>query len=280
MSISAKDCGLPWAARKGFGVGHSPVICAFMAVLVLVAGCSRGEEPPPPVQDNKVVRPIERPPPPPPQMAEAPATDEDLGAPPAEQTAETGMAAVTEKAPGEPEKEVPKAERPPEPEPGYYVVSKGETLWSVAGRAEVYGDPLKWPILWRSNADTLGDMAEGVDFVDKELPEGIRLKVVTPEEVEENLKRRANHFWVLNILSSPNKGEVTSAAMKLLRGGYPVYITRAKVKGKDYMRVRVGFFKSKKEADSKGEEIVAQLKMGELWKTKAGEEEFKGFGGY
>ncbi len=46
------------------------------------------------------------------------------------------------------------------------------------------------------------------------------------------------------------------------------------------MRLRVGFFEKKDEADSEGEKIKALLNLGEPWKTKVGKEELEEFGGY
>ncbi len=40
-----------------------------------------------------------------------------------------------------------------------HVVQPGETLWSIAARAEVFGDPLLWLLLYRWNRDQIGDPA-------------------------------------------------------------------------------------------------------------------------
>jgi hypothetical protein len=173
-----------------------------------------------------------------------------------------------------------KKEKRAEPEPGYYYIKKGDSLARIAGRKDVYGDPLKWPILCRLNMDKLGKMAVWDDFADRPLLEGMRLKIITPDEKKENLEKRANKRWVVNVLSTPNKKEIIPATVKLLQEGYLAYITRTKVKGKDYMRLRVGFFGEKAEADAAGEMIKALLNFGDPWKTKAGKEEFRDFGGY
>lgn len=36
-------------------------------------------------------------------------------------------------------------------------VKKGECLWYIAGYPEVYGDPLKWPLIYRANRDKIKD---------------------------------------------------------------------------------------------------------------------------
>lgn len=259
-------------------------ICVCLTLFLSLPGCARDEEPLPPVQGAKVVKPIKRPPPPPlPEEAEKPPTTSEgpkQAEPEEKKTEELKAAAVPAKASEKPDMETGKQETPVKEEPGYYTVKKGDTLASIAGRTDIYGDPLKWPILCRLNMDKLGKMKVGEDFADRTLTEGVRLKIITPDEKKENLKKRADKLWVVNVLSTPNKREIIPATMKLLGEGYPAYITNTKVNGKDYMRLRVGFFGKKAEAESEGEKIKALLKLGEPWKTKAGNEEFKDFGGY
>jgi hypothetical protein len=194
--------------------------------------------------------------------------------------AEARMAAVPAKGSEKLDMRVAKKERPAEQEPGYYYIKKGDSLARIAERKDVYGDPLKWPIVCRLNMDKLGKMAVWEDFADRPLLEGMRLKIITPDEEKENLKKRANKVWVVNVLSTPNKKEIIPATMKLLEKGYLAYVTRTHVKGKDYMRLRVGFFGEKAEADAAGKKIKALLNLGDPWKTKAGKEEFKEFAGY
>jgi nucleoid-associated protein YgaU len=40
-----------------------------------------------------------------------------------------------------------------------HVVKPGETLWSIAAKANVYGDPLLWPLIYRWNRDQIGNPA-------------------------------------------------------------------------------------------------------------------------
>jgi nucleoid-associated protein YgaU len=41
--------------------------------------------------------------------------------------------------------------------PKTWTFQYGECLWTVAGYEEVYGDPLRWPRLWRGNTDMIED---------------------------------------------------------------------------------------------------------------------------
>ncbi len=258
-------------------------ICICLTLFLSLAGCSTEEEALPPLKENKVVKPIKKPPPSPPEKAETPPST-SVGLKPAKpeekKKVEVKTAAVPAKVSEKPDIEVAKKGTPAKQEPGYYFIKKGDSLASIAGRKDVYGDPLKWPILCRFNMDKLGKMELGEDFADRPLPQGMRLKIITPDEEKENLEKRANKVWVVNVISTPNKKEIIPATMKLLEEGYLAYITRTKVKGKDYMRLRVGFFGKKAEADAEGERIKALLDLGDPWKTKAGKEEFKDFGGY
>ncbi len=36
-----------------------------------------------------------------------------------------------------------------------YVVKEGDTLWSIAGRDDVYGDPMQWEMLYTANRDVI-----------------------------------------------------------------------------------------------------------------------------
>lgn len=255
-----------------------PLFFAFLTLFLLDWGCTREEEASPPVQKSKVVRPIQRPVR---EEAETLSPPEALEPQPAEkETTEAKTAAVEERASKEPEKEQGAEEPQVKEEPGYYVVKAGDTLASIAGSEQVYGDPLNWPILCRLNMDKLAEMEVGEDFTDRHLPEGTRLKIVTPDEARGNLEKRAAMPWVVNVLSSPNKGEIIPATIRLVKAGYPVYITRKDLKGKVYMRLRVGFFRDKTEAHKKGKEIGALLKLSDSWIIKVKKEEFELYGGY
>lgn len=258
-------------------------ICVCLTLFLSVASCSKEEEALPPSKGNKVVKPIKKPPPPHPKKAEMPQARIvrlRKTRPEQRKNAEAELAAVPAKGSEKPDMGVVENEGPPGQQPGYYYIRNGDSLARIAGRKDVYGDPLKWPILCRFNMDKLGKMAVWEDFADRPLLEGMRLKIITPDEKKGNLEKRANKMWIVNVLSTPNKKEIIPATMKLLEEGYLAYITRTKVKGKDYMRLRVGFFGKKTEADAAGKKIKALLNLGDPWKTKAGKEEFKEFAGY
>ena len=128
--------------------------------------------------------------------------------------------------------------------------------------------------------DKLSSVELKEDLPDRMIPEEVKLKIVTPEEVKKNLKDRADKFWIINIISTTTGKEVVPSAIKLIKGGYSVYITSAMVKGKSYQRLRVGFFKNKAEAAAAGKKIMTLLKTTEFWPTTVTKSEHKAFAGY
>lgn len=285
------------------------ILSISLMLFSLCVGCSKEEPPPPPpkkIQKIKIVKPIKKPEP---EKAPLPAEQERERAKAQEaekiktavvegkpkQVPETvteekeiqakegedvKTAAVEEKALKMPETDERKKETAVEEVTGYYIVKEGDSLSGIAAGEDVYEDSLKWPILYRLNMDKLGKLQLGKGFPDRELPEGVRLKISTPDEIKENLERRPHNVWVVNVLSATTSGEIIPAAIRLINNGYLVFITRAKVKGKDWMRLRVGFFKDRAESDTEAKKIMTMLNLVNSWVSKIGEEEFAEFGGY
>lgn len=139
---------------------------------------------------------------------------------------------------------------------------------------------MKWPLLYRSNMDKMGELQLVRNFLDRELDQGERLRIITPSDARENLRRRADHIFTVNVLSARTQKGLISSAIRLMREGYMVYITSAMVKGRHWMRLRVGFFKTKLEADLERKKINAILNIPNSWVTKVGKEELEEFGCY
>lgn len=76
-----------------------------------------------------------------------------VGKPPAgaEPVVEAQITPLPPAPPAIVESEPPKIETPEKPTK--YVVKKGDSLWKIAGR--VYGNPLKWPRIYRANKDKI-----------------------------------------------------------------------------------------------------------------------------
>lgn len=40
---------------------------------------------------------------------------------------------------------------------GGYTVMRGDSLWRIAGKSEVYGNPYQWPLIYKANRDKIRD---------------------------------------------------------------------------------------------------------------------------
>jgi len=270
-----------------------------MILLVWGGGCSKEEQPAQPVKKTKVVKSIKK------SIKKPPTKRAKISSAPKEEKAKPKQIKAVKAKPkkirevkAKPKKKaaggvktaalkekalktvIKKKETKKKEGVGYFTVKKSDSLSSIAGREDVYGDPLKWPNLYRLNMDKLGGVKIAEDFPDRKLHEGMRLKIITPEEQRKIQKKRADHLWVVNILSVSDEREIAPQVVRLIREGYPVYITRVKVKGKDWMRLRLGFYKSKKEADKEGNKVMALLNLVDSWSVKIHEKEFAEFSGY
>jgi hypothetical protein len=237
------------------------------------SGCSSDEKPQPPLPPAKIVKPIAKPAS---KETVSPATqDNERGG--IETETSLSIETATKTRPG---LATAQKQKTLQEEGGYYTVRKGESLASIAGLQRTYRDPLKWPLIFRTNLEKLESLPAGGSLPETPLPEGMRLRIVTPEEAEKNVRNRTGHDWVINVLSSTSEEEIALAAGVLVKKGYPIYITQGQVKGKEWMRLRVGFFETKRDADALGKKIQDLLNLGDPWITKAGQGEFREFGGF
>ena len=262
----------------------------FIVLLFALGACSGEDQPTPQTSSPKVVQPIK------PSTAdiEKPTTSAaEEKKPQVEEKAQAEKPAVSQEkpsaapAPAAEEKKIAseeptsaQAKKKGKEGPGLYVVKKGDSLSSIAAREDLLKDPLKWPILLSLNKDKLRDWATGENLPEREIPQGTELKVITAREAKASAKRTTGALWVVNVLSTTANAEIVPPAVTLVKQGYPVYIVRANVKGKDYMRLRVGFFKNRSEADEVGKKIKEQLGFPDSWSTKADKEEYEEVAGF
>ncbi len=245
------------------------VLWGFLAFLVF-PGCSEEENFPPPRQKQKVVRPA---PVPEIEKKKPILIVEEKRKNPEEEEIATKEPAPERKPPETQEEPKGKEEGP------HYVVRDRVSLSTIAGREEVYQDPLKWVMLVRFNLEELSQLPETPHFAEEKLPEGTTLRIVMPRQsaVEE---KKADHLWVVNVMSARTNEEIVPLAVRLVRRGFPVYVTRTQVKGKEWMRLRVGFFAAKAEAQEVGKKIKETVRVEEPWIVKAGKEEHAEFAGF
>ncbi len=254
------------------------IITICLALFLLCVSCSREEPAPPPVYKTKVTMPIKMPPP---EKAKTSISDvEDKAKTESKEGGEVKIAKIEEKSLKKPETGAREKETEKEGVIVYYMAKIGDSLSSIAAREDVYGDPLKWPILYRLNRDKLDKLQLGEGLPYKEVPEGLKLRFLSPNEIRGNLQGIGDNVWVVSVLSSTSDREIAPAAIKLIRNGYSVYITRVKVKAKDWMRLRVGFFNNRTDAEKEGKKIMNMVNLRDSWITKAGKQELEEYGGY
>jgi hypothetical protein len=176
----------PFFIIRGGGIkGFVALISVGIAILIWVTGCSKEEEKPPPMKRPKIVKPIIKPPP---EVKKNRVPDKAPQPDPMSKKAP----GVTSQEGGEgggkpPESDVQEKVAKPGKGPGIYVVKKGDSLTSISGQENVYGNPLTWPILYRHNLDKLAGEKIEDGLPEKIIREGVRLKILTPEELRDNL---------------------------------------------------------------------------------------------
>ncbi len=247
------------------------IISFILAALMIASGCSKEEEEPVITADSTSVirRPIEKP---------GPATSEKTDS----------VKIIDESATAKPDElksqvkvsDAGKEKIEPRIKEGDYVVLKGDSLSKIADRKNVYNSFLKWPILYRDNRKLLTKYKAGPDLPDIELSPGIVLKFITESDFQNNLREQPENRYVANVLSSPDMKKIVPVAVRLIDEGYFTYLTEIKVNGADWYRLRIGFFRTKSEAQETGRKIKGLLGINEIWATEIGDDEFREFGGY
>ncbi len=268
----------------------------FPGRLALVALCAVGwmmgctpDEPPPPPPEPEVVRKTIEPPSnpagagsdteedgsarsPEPEGPGVPGAKVAVGEPMEAQEERGVTASETGTAPtGKPAE--PRAAAEVEPAKGSYLVQPGDSLAVVAGREDVFGDPLKWPVLYQLNREKLSSMILDARLPERPLPEGTRIRYRLEPEEREQAGPRTGQTWVVNVISSPTADRIDGPAAKLLKRGYPVYISRAMVKGQKWMRLRVGFYGNRDAAVKAGRKLQEILGQEDSWPVRIGPEE-------
>ena len=264
-------------------------VCLFF--FALGPACSREDPPPALSPPPKVVQTIQ----PLPEPKEAPEAERkeslrvqgnDKPGLPKDEIPTGAETRVDKKAPPKKKAEAPAgrtAEKPAGVDPvraGIYVVKKGDTLAGIAARPDVMEDPLKWLILLGLNRDKFRDQPMGDDFAGRELSPGMELRFIPSREAREGVKKAQAPIWVVNIMSASDEKDIVPPAALLAKEGYPAYIARAYVKGKDYFRLRVGFFPSRNEAALQGEKVKKLLGFEEFWATKVDDVEYEAVAGF
>lgn len=186
--------------------------------------------------------------------------------------------ARSDRAGGRESREVLREEKPAQK--GYYQAKDGDTLAGIAAKKEVYGSPLKWAILYRLNYEIFKAYPISEELPDMKIPDGTKLRIHDPAEIEENLRKRSQKLMVVNVLSATTNAKIIPIMAQLVKHNYPVYLSSAKVKEKDWIRIRVGFFKERAEAEAESKRIMTITGIRDSWESQVGPIEFEQFAGY
>ena len=163
----------------------------------------------------------------------------------------------------------------------YYQVRKGDTLRTIAGREDVYGDALKWPAIYRLNMDVLGGMAVSEGFLKEKLREGMHLKYLTAQGALHNLNALGDKLWVVDVASAQSLDGLVESAVLLMKNGSYVYFAERSLAAEEWIRLRIGFFEGLTEALAVSREVRSLLGVTkDPWVVKINKEELEAYGGY
>ena len=103
---------------------------------------------------------------------------------------------------------------------------------------------------------------------------------MTASEAADNRAKFGNTIYAVNVLSAETSAEIVPRTITLLKNGHNAYICTATVKGKEWMRLRAGFFKSRSEAVQAGKQISSALEGADMWVVKISNIEIRDYCGY
>ena len=90
-------------------------------------------------------------------------------------------------------------------------------------------------------------------------------------------KVNASSIWVINALSTQDPAKVQDLLTKLQATNHTIYTYEKEVDGQNWHRVRVGFFRTKAEAEQVGRQLAARYHLPEPWLVKPGPQEINKF---
>ena len=90
--------------------------------------------------------------------------------------------------------------------------------------------------------------------------------------------KNKSRLWAVNILSTQEKEKLDDVLSKMKGSPYTVYTYSADVKGKTWLRLRVGFFSSREEAEKVGRELAARYNLDAPWIVRPGPIEIDTYG--
>lgn len=81
-------------------------------------------------------------------------------------------------------------------------------------------------------------------------------------------KKMAYKPWAVHVASYASKEEALAMVKKLKQNKYKAYMTEFSLSGKQWYRVRVGFYASYREAKAAGQKISGRYSISSVWPVK------------
>jgi len=154
-----------------------------------------------------------------------------------------------------------------------YIVEEGDSLWKIASKKDILGNPWKWRTILIQNKEKINytiyseETGEWKVMVDA----GKRL-IVKPEDSQKvntsfDRTRKKRYAVQLMSLNTDQLERAVDIVKMLIKEGYHAYLyrTREKIKSRSlskpqhFYRIRVGFYETEGEALAVGEDIIYQF---------------------
>ena len=163
---------------------------------------------------------------------------------------------------------------PPKPE-RFYEVNRGECLWGIAARPEIYNKPEMWTVLYRANPGITDYYYQkgGEPFVI--INPGVRLRIPEPQAIQRLQGTVAKKLWVLQLSANRNIRFALNFAAKLKGLGSVVYVMEDLSGGQPWYLVRMGFFTSREKARVRAGEVAKRTGHSEYVIRPASRSEIK-----
>jgi len=163
---------------------------------------------------------------------------------------------------------------PPKPE-RFYEVKRGECLWEIAARPEIYNKPEMWTVLYRANPGVMDYYYQkgGTPFVI--INPGVRLRIPEPQEIQRLQGAVAKKLWVLQLSANRNIRFALILAANLKGLGSVVYVMEDLSGEQPWYLVRMGFFTNREKAGVRAGEVARRTGHSEYVIRPASRSEIK-----
>lgn len=96
---------------------------------------------------------------------------------------------------------------PAKPKDDAYVVVKGDCLWCISAKNDIYGDPYNWPLLYKYNADQIKDA--DLIYPGQELKVQRGVSDAAIQQAQDHAKQRG--AWTLGVTEESDKAFLAKA---------------------------------------------------------------------